>query len=225
MKGTFRQRPEQPHITLRRQLLDGSSSLSNPAPPRKASAADVEGVGALAQEQLTEHGVVAISLDRPMTNREYLAFGALLGTAQLEHSPAVQPFVEEGVILNLVTCEPATSNPDLQPFAANWLALHSESSSLPIAAQPRFVSLMCLAADGDSAAETVLVPMRQVFDALTDEDASCLPIPAMTAATRRPRCCGTTAAARFSPFGTSRTRIWSGSVSAARPSQLRWTRH
>ncbi len=170
MKGTFRQRPEQPHITLRRQLLDGSSSLSNPAPPRKASAADVEGVGALAQEQLTEHGVVAISLDRPMTNREYLAFGALLGTAQLEHSPAVQPFVEEGVILNLVTCEPATSNPDLQPFAANWLALHSESSSLPIAAQPRFVSLMCLAADGDSAAETVLVPMRQVFDALTDED-------------------------------------------------------
>ena len=174
MKGVFRQAASQPHVELRRRLL---TQRSLPAPPyaRTGNAADVDELGKTVLAEIDEHGAAVIQLDRPLENEEFLALGALLGTPQPELAPTVQPHVENEVILNLVTSSPATSDPDLQPFGANWLSLHSESSGAPAAVQPRFITLMCVT-PGDRAgcAETVLVPMRSVFEALSADDRALL---------------------------------------------------
>ena len=175
MKGVFRQATSQPHVELRRRLLAAEQSL--PAPPfaRTAAADDIEQLGRTVLGEVDEHGAAVIQLDRPLDNEEFLALGAVLGTPQPELAPTVQPHVEDEVILNLVTSVPATADPDLQPFGANWLSLHSESSGAPAAVQPRFITLMCVT-PGDRAgcAETVLVPMRSVFEALSPDDRALL---------------------------------------------------
>lgn len=171
MRSTFRQRPEQPHVLLRRRLLDSCRSFPPPVRPEKAHAAEVEKVGTIVRAQIADFGAAIVQLDRPMSNEEFLYFGVLLGSPQPERSPTVQPFVEAEVILNLVTTSSATTDTNLQPFASNWLSLHSESSGAPPASQPRFIALLCIRpAEHATGGETVLVPMRVVLEALTPRD-------------------------------------------------------
>ncbi|MFI5907222.1 TauD/TfdA family dioxygenase [Dactylosporangium sp. NPDC051541] len=171
IKGIFRQAADQPHVPLRRRLLDAAQPL--PAPPfgRDVRADDSSGLATIAREQLSAHGAAVVRLDRPLDAEEFLAFGATLGTAQPELAPAVQPFVESEVILNLVTTSPATIDTDLQPFAANWLSLHTESSGAPVPVQPRYIVLMCVTpGDDPRCARTVLLPMREVYGRLSERD-------------------------------------------------------
>jgi alpha-ketoglutarate-dependent taurine dioxygenase len=130
---------------------------------------------ALTRDLLRDHGAAVIRLDRPLDTEEFLTLGAGLGTAQPERAPAVQQFVEAEVILNLVTSVPATADTDLQPFGANSLSLHSESSGAPVAAQPRYIVLMCVTPGSDpGCAETVLVPMSEVYRRLPAADRAVL---------------------------------------------------
>jgi alpha-ketoglutarate-dependent taurine dioxygenase len=119
---------------------------------------------------LAADGLAMVRLDRPLDRERFLAFGRLLGTAMPETDPAVQPYVEESVVLNLVTAYPKTGDPNLQPFAANSLNLHSEGSGRPAAGQPRYIVLMCCEPGVSTAAQTVLVPMSRVAAALSTMD-------------------------------------------------------
>ncbi|MET7608647.1 TauD/TfdA family dioxygenase [Streptomyces avermitilis] len=168
MRGTFRQEPGQPHVALRRELLDSGRMYEAPLAPLPGRA-DAPGAVARAvlDGHLRPHGVGVVDLDRAMSNAEFRAFGEVLGDAQPERSPDVAPMVEDGVVLDLVTRWAAVDDPARQPFAANSLSLHSESSGAPMAAQPRYIVLMCLAPGGDGrAAQTVVVSMADVHDAL-----------------------------------------------------------
>ncbi len=169
--GVFRQTAEQRHVPLRRQLLGADQRLPVPPFERSTRAGDPAELAAVTREQLRAHGAVVVRLDRPLDNEEFIAFGATLGVAQPELAPAVQPFVEAEVILNLVTTSPATLDTDLQPFAANWLSLHTESSGAPVPRQPRYIVLMCITpGDDPKCARTVLVPMGEVYRRLPAPD-------------------------------------------------------
>ncbi|MFF2393285.1 TauD/TfdA family dioxygenase [Nocardia sp. NPDC058114] len=174
MIGTFREESTHPHVALRRLRLGHDHGYPFPSTPAHLSSSDPDAIGRRTRAQLVSQGVALVALDRPMTTSEFIAFGALLGVAQPERSSAVQPYVDEGVILNLVAGRPATSDPDMQPFAANWLSIHTESSRVPAGDQPRFIALLCVAAGLSGQASTVLVPMHAVFEALSETDRAIL---------------------------------------------------
>ncbi len=163
MEGSFVEQPSHVHVQLRHDLLEGRTVL--PAPPsvqaRSADFLDVmEGV---AREDLRRRGLAVIQWDEPLSNAQFLALGSLLGTPIPETDPTVMPFVEQGVILNLVSTHERTTDVGLQPFATNYLTLHTESSGRPADQQPRYIVLLC-DDSGNSAtsAQTVLVPMVEV---------------------------------------------------------------
>jgi Taurine catabolism dioxygenase TauD, TfdA family len=171
VNGVFTQLPTHSFIALRRERLDERRSYTYPLTTGSAKAEDPDGLAAAVSDRVKEHGLGLVQLDRPMTNDEYRDFGARLGTPQKERSPDVQPFVEEGVILNVVARTASTADPARQPFAANSLALHSESSGAAVDVQPRLIVLMCLSTGySPITGQTVAVAMRDVFDALSTRD-------------------------------------------------------
>ncbi|MFC9931849.1 TauD/TfdA family dioxygenase [Streptomyces sp. NPDC127190] len=118
---------------------------------------------------LLRHGLGVVRLDEPLPNDAFRKLGSALGTAIPETAPAVQPYVEDGVVLNLRADAGTTQDVSLQPFASNRLSLHSEGSGRSVADQPRYIVLMCVE-PGDASASTVLVPMDEVAAGLSGED-------------------------------------------------------
>lgn len=121
------------------------------------------------------HGVAAVQLAEPLAPRDLLRLGGTLGGLIPETAPAVRHRVTAGRILNLVTDVPETADVDQQPFAANWLLMHTESSARPPASQPRHLLFQCLAeaaslVDG----QTVVVPSDSVASQLSPTDLTVL---------------------------------------------------
>ncbi|WP_338597088.1 TauD/TfdA family dioxygenase [Saccharopolyspora sp. SCSIO 74807] len=150
-------------------MLDSGKSL--PAPPTDVTLPNRDPVAAFAGEPLEvlrANGMLTVQFDHPLTDEEFLALGAELGTAAAETAPAVREQVEHEVILNLVSRYQRTDDNDLQPFARNYLSLHTEGSGRLLPEQPRYIVLMCCEpGDDTSAAQTTVVPMREVADRLS----------------------------------------------------------
>jgi alpha-ketoglutarate-dependent taurine dioxygenase len=183
--GQFRQSAGDPHVGLRTALLDPASLL--PAPGAAEIPADTAGLSASARTalhaSLREHGLALLRLTGDKTDERLagdgtdewlLRLGDQLGTPMAETDPAVQPFVDRGVILNLRTRYDRTDDTSLQPFAANYLSLHTESSGRPAGEQPRYIVLLCQEPGDQAAAQTVLAPMTSVAGALSADDLALL---------------------------------------------------
>lgn len=89
-------------------------------------------------------GVAAAALDRPLTAQEFLAAGRRLGRPIPEGASAVERFVADRFILNLVTHFDATDDVDVQPFSRSPILLHSEGSRRAVADQPRLLLFNCV---------------------------------------------------------------------------------
>ncbi|MGH3898507.1 MAG: TauD/TfdA family dioxygenase [Pseudonocardiaceae bacterium] len=171
LMGTFLEQASDPHVDLRRQVLASGAALREPAPTylrARASNFPDEGGDELLAE-LHQRGFGVVWLDRPLSNDRFIALGILLGTAMPEIDTAVRPYVDSGVILNLIAEYDATRDVNLEPFATNFLTLHSEGSGRPVRRQPRYIVLMCCEPGLASAARTVLVSMAKVAGRLTLE--------------------------------------------------------
>ncbi|MEU7241579.1 TauD/TfdA family dioxygenase [Streptomyces sparsogenes] len=170
--GSFRATPSDPHVAAREALLGNGLRLpgtdTTPAPDEGPAGSD--GLHREVTEQLWHRGLAAVQLDEPLPRDRFLALGAFLGTATPETDPAVRPYVEDGVVLNLRSEHAPTRDVSLQPFARNSLSLHSESSGAAPARQPRYIVLMCVDPGDDTHhANTVLVPMRDVARRLSPD--------------------------------------------------------
>lgn len=174
MNGEFRQRDTDPYQQRRQALLSGRRTLRHRSAGIRCSVGEMAALGRTATTQLRARGLCLVDLERPLTDGELLDFGACLGRIQPERSPDVQPHVSRGVILNVATMFPSTTVAARQPFAANWLSLHSESSAAPVTAQPRYIVLMCQEAFGPATAKTVLVSMAEVCARLSGPDRALL---------------------------------------------------
>ncbi|WP_149563346.1 TauD/TfdA family dioxygenase [Streptomyces cacaoi] len=168
--GTFATGPADAHVALRERLLGNGTPLTEltgrPAPGPAAGPS--EALHAEVSEQLWSRGLAAIQLDEPLSDDRFTALGDFLGSAMPERDPAVAPYVQREVILNLRSEHGRTDDVSLQPFAANYLSLHTESSGAPLDRQPRYIVLMCLAPGAAAqGARTVLVPMREVAGQLS----------------------------------------------------------
>lgn len=174
MNGEFRQHNDHPYRRRRQALLTGRGALRSRATGDRQSADHVAVLASTAKAQLRSDGLCLIDLERPMDDDDLLAFGARLGRIQPERSPDVQPYVSRGVILNLTTMFTPTIVAARQPFASNWLTLHSESSAAPVAAQPRYIVLMCQNEGRPPTAKTVLVSMAEVYGRLSGPERALL---------------------------------------------------
>ncbi|WP_424184739.1 TauD/TfdA family dioxygenase [Actinokineospora sp. G85] len=167
--GTFAEHPEDPHVAHRPRLLGGTSVWPMPDIPVRSAASVAYGAEAV-RADLAEHGIAVLDAASTATAAQLRALGESLGVPMPERAPAVQPYVEDGVVLNLVADQGHTADTDLAPFAKNFLSLHSEGSGRAAAEQPRHIVLTCVDPGDDAAsAQTVLVPMARVADALTAE--------------------------------------------------------
>lgn len=177
VQGTFVERNSDPHVTLRDCLLNSGRRLRPPreAVPQVPPVAPGELV-AEAVRQLHSDGLFLGALDTIPADDDFIALGRTLGEPIPETDPAVQDHVSREVLLNLVSVHPETDDASLQPFATGALTLHSEGSGRPVAGQPRYIVLMCcepgkpaVAAGGRELvpAQTVVVPMADVHEALT----------------------------------------------------------
>ena len=108
-----------------------------------------------------------VDLNEPASVDELCRLGALLGSAVPELDPVVQPYVEAGVVLNLIS-DDATDEPNLAPFSTNSISLHTESSGHRADEQPRFIILMCVEpGSAPQWGQTILVSMASVAVKLT----------------------------------------------------------
>jgi hypothetical protein len=166
--GVFCEQPGDVHVRRRHYLLAGGTALpSPPVAPIMACAGEFPDASAAAVlDELGRRGLAVVRLDEPLSNDRFVALGSMLGTPLPEADPSVQPFVQDRIILNLVSWGDETEDANLQPFATNSLALHSEGSGRPTAEQPRFIILMCCEPGIATGAHTVLVPMAEVAKAL-----------------------------------------------------------
>ncbi|MEU5029309.1 TauD/TfdA family dioxygenase [Streptomyces milbemycinicus] len=163
--GSFRASPSDPHVAAREVLLGNGRRLPGPNASHTPNDGPAGGDALHREvtEQLWQRGLAAVQLDEPLPHDRFVALGGFLGTAVPETDPAVQPYVEDGIVLNLRSEHAPTPDVSLQPFARNSLSLHSESSGAALAEQPRYIVLMCVApGDDPEHAMTVLVPMREV---------------------------------------------------------------
>lgn len=169
MKGTFCEHPDHRHVALRARLL-GADAFALPDPPQAPRCDPASGSDELADTAaagLEQHGLAVLDLGRTLHDDAYLAFGRRLGHLAAEQAPAVAPYVGHSAILSIKGEHAATADTDLQPFAANWLTLHTESSRAPHHLQPRYISLLCVNAGlQHQAAATVLVPIPPLLQAL-----------------------------------------------------------
>ncbi len=164
VSGTFTPRSDHLHVALRTRLLEG---FALPAPEARPVPAGRDRLAPWVCERLRDTGLALARLDRPLDPADLLALGAELGRVAEETDPTVQPYVAQGRILNLVSGRGGTDDVALQPFSTGPLTLHSEGSGRPLADQPRYIVLMCQDPGGsDTAAQTVLVPMRAVAERL-----------------------------------------------------------
>jgi alpha-ketoglutarate-dependent taurine dioxygenase len=119
---------------------------------------------------LAEHGAVKIQLDRGLSTEEFMALGEGLGRLIPERAPAVQPFVEAGVVLNLRADLPDTSDVDLQPFAESFITLHTEGSLSALDVQPRYLVFGCLVPpEPGGGGQTLVLPVRPLVERLPAE--------------------------------------------------------
>ena len=161
--GSFMESRTDEHVSRRRFLLEGGVMLpSAQTLVCKVRVEDLQERCGLLLGDLERDGILAFELDRVPTNEEFMALGALLGQAMPESAPEVQPYVEHGVILNVINDNDYTTDTSLQPFATNPLTLHSESSGRKPSEQPRYIVLMCCEEGGSGGAQTLIVPMAAV---------------------------------------------------------------
>ncbi|WP_055697924.1 MULTISPECIES: TauD/TfdA family dioxygenase [Streptomyces] len=174
VRGTFVERDSDPHVALRGALLDSGRRL--PAPRAAVPRVRPGGLAEASAGQLAAHGLFLGVLDTPLDDDGFIAFGDGLGELIPETDPAVRAHTAQQVLLNLSAVHSRTDDVSLQPFAEGPLTLHSEGSGRAVAEQPRHIALMCCdpgrpAGHADGAehtpAQTVLVPMAAVHEALT----------------------------------------------------------
>ncbi|MEO3890696.1 TauD/TfdA family dioxygenase [Nonomuraea sp. B5E05] len=174
--GTFMENPTDPHVSLRGKLLKDGSGLPRVGPlPAVRRSVPARELSEDLRSDLARTGVALRRFDRPLTNDQYRELGEALGNPMPETDPAVQPFVEDQVVLNLISSHEETADASLQPFAANYLSLHTESSGRPVPEQPRYLALMCCEpGDDPQAALTVLTPMERIAQRLAEQDIALL---------------------------------------------------
>lgn len=173
-RGSFVERAEDRHPALRERLLHGRLLPPPEIEPLALRSRDLPDLPDLLADivraQLDRYGLGLVQLDEPLPSVELLAFGCRLGRIMPETDPAVQPYVEARLILNLVNREGETTDTDRQPFATTALSLHTEGSGRPVDQQPRYIVLMCLdPGDDETAAQTVVVPFHAVDGRLSEQ--------------------------------------------------------
>jgi alpha-ketoglutarate-dependent taurine dioxygenase len=153
----------------RRALL----SAAEPLPPPEwltATAAEAASAGSALAAMVTSadrDGASAVRLDRPLRPAEFLAVGERLGRPIPEGAGAVQRFVRERFILDLVVEFGVTEDVDRQPFSRSPILIHSEGSRRTLPGQPRYLVFNCVSpSQGASGGQTVVVRNDDVLGRL-----------------------------------------------------------
>ncbi|MDG4829591.1 TauD/TfdA family dioxygenase [Solwaraspora sp. WMMD1047] len=152
---------------VRDPVLRPSGRLAAPAlAPHHATSIDAAETAL--RHQLRQYGLGLVRFEQALDPADFVDLGRRLGELMVENDPAVQPFVEDGVVLHLRQ-ETLSGRVEHAPFEPRELLLHTEGSRRPAGRQPRFIALYCVDPGDDPGSQTVLVPFSAVLGRLADQ--------------------------------------------------------
>ena len=171
LEGSFQERANDFHVIRRNALLSSHRAYPQPGVTiaQIASTAPLQSVVKLARSSLERDGLALMQFETLPSHKQFKMLGEGIGTLMPETDPSVQKFVDDSVILNLVSVHSHHQDTALQPFSTDFLSLHTECSARILAEQPRYLMLLCLDAGDDATrAQTVLVPMSAVASGISE---------------------------------------------------------
>lgn len=177
MHGTFIESTGAPHRQLRQAVLRNLACTSPASFLTSKTTQACQATTALSEILPSLHAVGAATLqcERPLQNDELVTLGQQLGSLLPETAAPIQPYVESGVILNLRSYHRDTTDLHLQPFAANYITLHTECSTRPLSNQPRYLLLACVTPPNPlDGGNTLIVSMDAVHQQLSARHSAAL---------------------------------------------------
>lgn len=168
--GSFQERADDVHVACRNALLSSHRVYPQPDIPiaQIASTTPLQSVVELTRSSLERDGLALMQFEALPSHEQFKLLGEGIGTLMPETDPSVQPFVDESVILNLISVHSHDQDTTLQPFSTDFLSLHTECSGRTLAEQPRYLMLLCLDTGDDATrAQTVLIPMTAVASGIS----------------------------------------------------------
>jgi hypothetical protein len=176
LTGALHETDKDAHVTVRKKLLTNTELTDGNIPYIQAkNCCNLFDLYTTAYQTIKTFGVALINFDQSLTNKQFISFGNYFGHPISEEASATQRYVDENIILNLISEQGHTSNVDTQPFSTNYLTLHTESSARKIAEQPDYIILMCCEKGfGTIEQKTVLVSIESVINQLTENEIALL---------------------------------------------------
>jgi alpha-ketoglutarate-dependent taurine dioxygenase len=208
MIGIFVERGESDYAARRQAVLKRTSWYPSPDKinAQTVSAGDVLGCSAYVRNALRGTGLAWLELDRALTNKELVGLAEALGRPLKQPNPRTQPWVDEGVILNLRADHEETS--DLEwglLFSKNYVMLHTELAARPVNNQPQYIIFHCIEPpQQDTGGQTILISMENVRNALSKRQASIMSHTRQARYADAPRflrCCGAREIFAFKDLG------------------------
>jgi hypothetical protein len=177
LDGVYRQDAAAGYVARRARILGGEWTpppIEGFASPR-CNARDEDALARLLGVMLAADGLAAVTLGDPLESAALVRVAERLGRPVPERSPEVQAFVEHGVVLNLRPAFDETAEVERQPFATNFISLHTEGSMAPPDRRPALLLFQCRETDADaSGGKTVVLSMADVVARLPFELAAIL---------------------------------------------------
>jgi Taurine catabolism dioxygenase TauD, TfdA family len=176
MIGIFVERDEADYAVRRQAVLKRREWYPSPdrTDAQTISDGDVLGCSAYVRTALRASGLAWIELDRALTNKELVELAKALGRPLKQPNPRTQPWVDEGVILNLRADHEETN--DLEwglLFSKNYVMLHTELAARPVKDQPQYIIFHCIEPpQQDAGGQTILISMENIRSALSRRQAS-----------------------------------------------------
>jgi alpha-ketoglutarate-dependent taurine dioxygenase len=170
LDGIFEEDASVPYVSRRNVLLGGSATPARwPNSFAERCDSELDHIHRALLASVVPSGIAAVTLKRPLLSEALVALAGRFGSAIPEHASEVQDFVEHEVLLNLRPVFQHTAAVERQPFASNFIALHTEGSLLPQVRRPTFLLFQCCEVDLETTGGyTVIVSIADVLARVSD---------------------------------------------------------
>lgn len=119
-------------------------------------------------DELNKNGIAVINCNKHLETREFIDIAEFFGLPMVEFCPKIQTFVQDQVVLNINTVYDTTKCIEHQPFASNFISMHTENSLSPPEKRSSLLLFQCIDPPlPGSGGHTVLISINNLIKKLS----------------------------------------------------------